>query len=399
MIQWKWKVVVVLTAFCSQVSWSLIPKSLSTKDGTLSSKENNEIHIIKPNECFRDTLPGEVSIVTMNILAPTYNSLAVENWKERIDFLQEDRKHRMPLALQMAKQYNADVLCLQEVEGGNDELETELKQLLMSPSQVGNKKIQGYDTFLWTSLLPNRADHVVGNCVAWRSDRHKLVAVDCFRRGMVVKLQEVEEDGATFCVACVHLPAKPSNIYGRLKTTSNVLEKLSHYDPPVRKNPLDGLLVVAGDFNCDHNSVTAKLLTSGYSPYGNIKDRNYKVNVSKAQAYSMKHDYRFKDVYEENRENVAPVTVSLSGRGPGCMDHLFFAQNHKVKRRSPPKNQPLLAVGAKPLRKNLGKQTCQQQQPSEWNLFWQLYLALTTINDWILSTVACPTWKKRDSFG
>jgi endonuclease/exonuclease/phosphatase family metal-dependent hydrolase len=270
---------------------------------------------------------GEVSIVTMNILAPFYNALAVENWDDRMDFLKKDRTERVPLAINMAKQHNADILCLQEVEGGTDELESVLKHLLAEPLTVddGNHKLEGYDMFLWSSLLPNRADNVVGNCVAWRSSRHKLVAVDSFKRGMVCQMQEIDQ-GATFCVANVHLPARPSNVMGRLKSMSHTIEKMARLDPKMRKSPLDGLCIVAGDFNCDQNSVTAKLLTTGYSPYGNLKDRNYKANVSKASAFMMRHDYRFKDVYEKRRD-VAPVTVSLTGRGPGCTDHLFFAQN------------------------------------------------------------------------
>jgi hypothetical protein len=111
---------------------------------------------------------GEVSIVTMNILAPFYNALAVENWDDRMDFLKKDRTERVPLAINMAKQHNADILCLQEVEGGTDELESVLKHLLAEPLTVddGNHKLEGYDMFLWSSLLPNRADNVVGDCVS-----------------------------------------------------------------------------------------------------------------------------------------------------------------------------------------------------------------------------------------
>ena len=343
-------------------------QSSTTTEDNNNNNNDDDIQIIKPNGRFRDTKIGEVSIVTMNVLAPAYNSLAIENWKQRIQFLEEDRKHRVPLAIEMAKQYNADILCLQEVEGGTNDLESELKRLLLLPTTTSayeddkddkdesNKSVinMGYDKFIWSSLLPNRDDNVVGNCIAWRSDRHELVSVDCFKRGMICTMKEVvasssaggDETAATatatatgtFSVACVHLPAKPSNIMGRLKTMSNTIQKLAHYDSMTKSttktttkrgedgnsskrsqssNFLDGLVVVAGDFNCDQNSVTAKLLTTGYSPYGNLKDRNYKANVSKASAFLMKHDYRFKDVYEKQRRNVAPVTVSLAGRGPG----------------------------------------------------------------------------------
>ena len=109
---------------------------------------------------------------------------------------------------------------------------------------------------------------------------------------------------------------------------------------------------------------------------------------------------------EEEEEEWLPTIKNITCREKFRL--MYFYQYQRQKRTAWFKNQPLLAAGAKPLRKNLGKrkagrqrvkQTCQQQQPSEWNLFWQLYLALTTINDWILSTVACPTWKKGVSFG
>jgi hypothetical protein len=83
-------------------------------------------------------------------------------------------------------------------------VESVLKHLLAEPLTVddGNHKLEGDDMFLWASLLPNRADNVVGDCVAWRSSRHKLAAVDCFKRGMVCQMQEIdqEDEGATFCV-------------------------------------------------------------------------------------------------------------------------------------------------------------------------------------------------------
>jgi endonuclease/exonuclease/phosphatase family metal-dependent hydrolase len=354
---------------CSSSTTNSNP-SLNTNKNT--NGQTGSLDVIKPDKSFRSTNNGEVSLVSMNILAPSYNSLSIENFKERTEFLERDRKDRVPLAIQMAKQYNADILCLQEVEGGTDELESTLKELLAAP--IGNsanveERLQGYDTFLWSSLLPNRADNVVGNCVAWRSDRHKLVAVDCFKRGMVCQIQEVDkpgnvEAGATFCVANVHLPAKPSNIMGRLKTMSLIIQKMTRYDSPVRHSPLDGLLLVAGDFNCDQNSVTAKLLTTGSSPYGNIKDRNYRANISKASAFTMKHDYRFKDVYEGNRDDVAPVTVSLTGRGPGCMDQLFFAQND-AKKQARQNSRPLNVANGiiKPGRKkNMGKRKVRRQR-------------------------------------
>jgi len=357
--------------------------------------------IIHPDKHFRTTKLGEVSFVTMNVLAPTYNSLAVDNWNERLEFLKQDRVERLPLAIQMAKQHNGDILCMQEVEGGTEELESKLKELLSTPTIApdGSSQLPGYDKFLWASLLPNRAENVVGNCIAWRSDRHKMVAVDCFKRGMACQFQEIstdgdEEEGGTFAVANVHLPAKPSNIMGRLATMSNTVQKLSRYDTGTRRSPLDGLLVVAGDFNCDQNSVAAKLLTTGSSPYGNLKDRNYKANISKVSAFKMKHNYRFKDVYGENRDEAAPVTVSLHGRGPGCMDHLFYAQNTSGKKQSPITTETVKAISTtgKPNRQEVGKRKLRRQRVA-WMQSRQILQsnAPTSMRaETILATVAGP---------
>ena len=295
------------------------------------NEHNTQVGVVPPNGSFRNTQLGEVSIASFNMLAPFYNSLAIDDWKKREIFLSKDRAERVPLSIQMAKQTNADILCLQEVEGMDQE--EQFRKWLKEPIQANGETISGYDSLLWTSLLPNRPGDVVGLCVAWRSDKHKLLASDCFKRGMIVQMAEVET-GATIALANVHLPAKPSNILGRLKTMSRTITKLACYDAPKRHSPLDGLLVVCGDFNCDADSVASRLLTTGRSPYGNLRDRNYKANVSKASAAQMRHGYQFQDVYEHCRNEIAPVTVSLHGRGPGCMDQLFFAQFDKA-----PKNQ------------------------------------------------------------
>jgi hypothetical protein len=193
------------------------------------------------------------------------------------------------------------------------------------------------------------------------------------------------------------LPAKPSNVMGRLKSMSHTIQKMTRYDPKVRKSPLDGLFVVAGDFNCDQNSVTAKLLTTGYSPYGNLKDRNYKANVSKASAFMMRHDYRFKDVYEERRD-VAPVTVSLTGRGPGCTDHLFFAQNRAATKSPPAATQPVKAVvGAKPSSKQGGKRMVRRQRVARIQSRRTIQLNLPTAMSVgsILATISGPNDTQR----
>lgn len=151
----------------------------------------------------------------------------------------------------------------------------------------------------------------------------------------MVQMEEVES-GATFSVGNVHLPAKPSAIEGRLKAMSTTIKKIEGCQLPRRMSPLDGAAIIAGDFNCDHKSITAKLLETGYAPHGTIRDRNYKARLSKDAAFGMRHAFRFKDIYAKDnmRELAAPVTVSLSGRGPGCMDQIFFASSRTSGRQT-----------------------------------------------------------------
>lgn len=367
---------------------------------TLTSTDDNKISVIVPPPLnidlmkknggihgvgsFPNTTFGSVSVASMNLLAPFYHVLSevkfaddidpVKHQQQVNDFLERDRTDRVPKSVRMAKQTNADILCLQEIEGLTVDPTSPSSLIPGTPINVGlgfhvekllseeeiyhyscsnddeksiekTLRVQGYDSYIWTSLMPNnKRGDPVGLCVAWRSHRHSLVSWEGFKRGMVCQFQEVckEEDsessGGTFAIANLHLPARPSNILGRLKTMSRTVQKLAAMDdskPPNRSaSALNGLVMVAGDFNSDQKSVAAQLLQRGSSPYGNLRDRNYKVKVTKASALEMRHGYSFYDVYDANlgdnpstsiREKYAPVTVSLKGRGPGCMDHLFYA--------------------------------------------------------------------------
>jgi hypothetical protein len=149
-------------------SWSS-SETLLGSSSTAVETTTTTTNIVAPNQSFRETTQGELSVVTFNMLAPFYNSLAIDDWQQREVFAKEDRATRVPLAVQMAKQANGDILCLQEVEGG-PELEPILATLLAEP--YGDT--QGYDSFLWAPLMPKRIGDVVGLCVAWRSQRHRV---------------------------------------------------------------------------------------------------------------------------------------------------------------------------------------------------------------------------------
>jgi mRNA deadenylase 3'-5' endonuclease subunit Ccr4 len=368
----------------------------ATSASTTKSQSQSHLVIVPPNRGFRDTSDGEVSIASMNLLAPFYNSLGLDPKNtsdyERWEFLHRDRTERVPEAIKMAKRSNADILCLQEIEGGRlaaaetttegdsdgdgdgvgggFTLRDEIREWLAQPTEIG----EGYDSFVWSALNPNnKRGDVVGLCVAWRSKKHSLVEWEGYKRGMVCQFHEnSESSSSSFAVANLHLPARPSNVLGRLHAMSRTIRKLTQLDQNrVNQNrnrrssfkTINGLIVVAGDFNSDQNSVAARLLTHGYTNYGNVKDRNYKAKITKAKATDMNHPYRFIDSYENGggdfhndprlkdntvRELYAPVTVSLKGRGPGIMDHMFYAtassknggkQHRRINTSSKPVNE------------------------------------------------------------
>ena len=316
---------ICLPTACLQFTNKPRQQSPSNVQSIEASSSSSWQEIIRPGEAFRDTQPGELSVVSLNILAPSYHWLGTQN-DEKDSLVEHDRLNRVPMAIRLAKQSNADILCLQEVEGGSNE--KLLKEILEEP-QNGRA---GYDSYLWSALHPNRKGDVVGLCVAWRSMKHNLISPDCFRRGMVVQLEEIET-GATFCIGNVHLPAKPAAIEGRLKAMSTTIKSMASCESPRMLSALDGTAIVAGDFNSDQNSVAAQLLQTGFAPHGTLNERNYKAKVSKDAAFGMKHSFRFKDVYaNELRQLAAPVTVALTGRGPGCMDHIFYASRDSRSR-------------------------------------------------------------------
>jgi endonuclease/exonuclease/phosphatase family metal-dependent hydrolase len=390
----------------------------------LTAKSSASVAIVPPHGSFRNTLASsEVSVVSYNALAPSYHILGrvskshdsssssrrlvlldeEEEAQQRNALAQQDRKARVPLSINSAKLKNADILCLQEVEGGPIH-EPILAELLATDVVVDNQgkalnddddddptaattttttaTIEGYDSYVWSPLHPKRQHiDVVGLCVAWRSTRYRLVlpgACESFPRGMVVQLANVET-GAIVTVGNVHLPAKPSAIEGRLRSISKTIRTIQEVSTSSssksstttrssgQEKPLDGMVIIVGDMNCEHNAPSSKLMTKGYTLYGTLHDRNYKVKITKLVASQMKHSCRFRNVYRDSNINekrdddnnddcrrrraaAANVTVSLSGRGPGCMDMMYFAPCVRQTTRAQQQLQsqhPLYRVEAK----------------------------------------------------
>lgn len=134
---------------------------------TGESTDEQVATIVPPSGSFRDSVAGELSVTSLNILAPSYHWLGLDG-NEKAKRIEQDRQSRVPLAIDLAKRTNADILCLQEVESEGSE--TYLNDLLAKPLE----NFAGYDSYLWSALHPSRKGDVVGLCVAWRSQKHNV---------------------------------------------------------------------------------------------------------------------------------------------------------------------------------------------------------------------------------
>ena len=322
--------------------------STPTTSTTTSQDDKYERNWLLPNESFRDTKAtvdersiasssSELSVVTLNVLAPSLYGL-----DPNIDE-SNDRQTRYVDSIMKGIQTNADILCFQEVEGG---VATQHEILLKS---ILNK--HNYD-YIWKPLHPKRADiECVGLCIAWKrettttttnndnddaenatnisSNRFSVVECRSFARGMILQLEQ-SIDGTRFVIGNVHLTARPSNINGRLRTIHNVIRNINMLcDTSITNKhiPLDGSIIVCGDFNGDESSAALRLLQNGYIKHGSILDRNYRYKLTKSDSSKLKHHYKFYNLYAGLKPSTQHLTVSLHGRGPGIMDHILLSSS------------------------------------------------------------------------
>lgn len=144
---------------------------LTSNPTAIEKQQPKTAGMIPPGERFRNTITGELSVVSHNVLAPSYHCLGYgDDMDAKIEI---DRQTRFPMSMELAKRANADILCLQEVEGGSQE--PALKKYL----EKACGRIPGYDSYILTPLNPNRKGDCVGLCVAWRSSRHNVSNIIC----------------------------------------------------------------------------------------------------------------------------------------------------------------------------------------------------------------------------
>uniref|UniRef100_A0A7S3L5L5 Endonuclease/exonuclease/phosphatase domain-containing protein n=1 Tax=Amphora coffeiformis TaxID=265554 RepID=A0A7S3L5L5_9STRA len=116
-----------------------------------------------------------------------------------------------------------------------------------------------------------------------------------------------------------------------------------------------GPAILCGDLNCEPKAPNLRYLERGYTPHGTLRDRNYRMRLSKKAAGALSHSLRFQHAYAD-QPDCAAVTVSLQGRGPGCMDHLYYTPN------LPRKSVSTVVPSAVPVKK--GKRSSRRERAS-----------------------------------
>ena len=204
-------------------------------------------------------LGRQASLVTWNLLAPTYATQTKFPWasKQALSW-----SHRRQLIVQQLAAIDADVVCLQEVEVAQwDELYAQLHGL-------------GYDGV----LQETRNGHPVACATLFKRDQLVCVRTESRSRAMIAVAEMAPGHGddagdaqrrQLLYVANVHLEAGPQKEQQRLLQLGSLLKRLrmqaeadgaagASAPSPAAAPPL----VIAGDFNCEPHSAAHAMLSA-----------------------------------------------------------------------------------------------------------------------------------------
>ena len=206
-------------------------------------------------------LGRQASLVTWNLLAPTYATQTKFPWasKQALSW-----SHRRQLIVQQLAAIDADVVCLQEVEVAQwDELYAQLHGL-------------GYDGV----LQETRNGHPVACATLFKRDQLVCVRTESRSRAMIAVAEMAPGHASAgdagdaqrrqlLYVANVHLEAGPQKEQQRLLQLGSLLKRLrmqaeadgaagASAPSPAAAPPL----VIAGDFNCEPHSAAHAMLSA-----------------------------------------------------------------------------------------------------------------------------------------
>ena len=278
-------------------------------------------------------LGRQASLVTWNLLAPTYATQTKFPWasKQALSW-----SHRRKLIVQQLAAIDADVVCLQEVEVAQwDELYAQLRGL-------------GYDGV----LQETRNDHPVACATLLKRDRLACVRTESRSRAMITVAKtapghDSADDAQLLYVANVHLEAGPQKEQTRLLQLGSLLKRLraqaemegavgASASSPAAAPPL----VIAGDFNCEPRSAAHAML--GVRP-GDGAPRSGAASLKGAVAAAAASLLPLHDAYASCPPPWGPALRSTFRNGR-VLDYIFTSS--AVEARHPPARPPPTPVAS-----------------------------------------------------
>ena len=280
-------------------------------------------------------LGRQASLVTWNLLAPTYATQTKFPWasKQALSW-----SHRRQLIVQQLAAIDADVVCLQEVEVAQwDELHAQLHGL-------------GYDGV----LQETRNGHPVACATLLKRDRLACVRTESRSRAMITVAEtapghDSADDAQLLYVANVHLEAGPQKEQQRLLQLGSLLKRLraqaemegavgASASSPAAAPPL----VIAGDFNCEPRSAAHAML--GARP-GDGAPRSGAASLKGAVAAAAASLLPLHDAYASCPPPWGPALRSTFRNGR-VLDYIFTSSAVEARRtatratRAPPPRPP-----------------------------------------------------------
>ena len=277
----------------SRPSWV---KSLDTELQVFSCRDDDrQIH--------------EISLYSWNILSQ-YLFDSTPQWYQYVaKNAPLQWKDRLPKIIDELVKWNADVICLQEVEFyAFDDLQTLLQEYGYNGVMQSSKKRTG--------------QHPYGVCTFYKEEKFKLVETIHRSRVMVSMLQLTTVPSQNIlAVMNVHLEGAPSKSITRVRQLQNAFQDIKnkhvHHD-----------VVILGDFNC----ILGKSACSIYLKEGTCSNYDHILEwgrlVDSQIASIPKHTYNFHSAYNEHRLRESPMDyitfVSSPHRYTAGLDQIWY---------------------------------------------------------------------------
>jgi nocturnin len=269
----------------------------------------------------------------INLEASQEDTISLFTWNSLADCLAEgftnvkdpailSWENRRSMAIDVVKEHNYDIICLQEIDHYYDWYEPSLDKL-------------GYSGV----FQPKYNDNGDGICIFWKRDKFKVVDDMRFRYikssqvGLIVVLGLASNPTQKLCVGTTHLKAKPE--FKDLRTSQGAvfMDSLQHI-----VNNHHCPVIFAGDMNDEPDSPVIKAYKSAYQSVYN--DDNCKWTTWKQRSSVVKRciDYIFYDSHW-----IKPVSFLAIPADEACptmlpapyytSDHMALACRFKLLKR------------------------------------------------------------------